>query len=105
MDAPTNFHQLTDKTKAMQIRIIKAAGENDLRIMLINRYPLKLTEDRKTKSMTELVQEVERVSPNVKIVSRVEGFEGPKGWRLKLKKKSKNIYSVYDGNYRGASSS
>ena len=47
---------------------IKAAGENDLRIMLINRYPLKLTEDPNTKIMTELVQEVERVSPNIKVI-------------------------------------
>ena len=68
MDAPTNLHQLTvfsqlfkelqNKTEAMQIIIIKAAGENDLRIMLINRYHLKLTENPNTKSMTERVQEV-----------------------------------------------
>ena len=49
----------------MQIKIIKAAGENDLRIMLISHYPLKLTEDLNTKSMTKLVKEVERVSPNL----------------------------------------
>ena len=82
MDAPTNLHQLTvffqllkelqNKTEAMQIKIIKAAGENDLRFMLINRYPLKLTEDPNTKSMTELVQEVERVSPNIeRLIERV----------------------------------
>ena len=76
MDIPASLHQLTgfyhllkelqNKTEAMQIKIIKVAGENDLRIMLINHYPLKLTKDPGTKSMTELVQEVERVSPNIK---------------------------------------
>ena len=84
MDAPASPHQLTvfsqllkelrNKTKAMQIKIIKAACETDLRVMLINRYPLKLTEDNsiRTNSITELVQEVERVSPNIKrIIKRI----------------------------------
>ena len=80
MDTPTNLHKLTvfpqllkelqNKTEAMQIKIIKTAGENDLRIILMNRYPLKLTEIPST--MTELVQEVERVSPNIKrIIERI----------------------------------
>ena len=82
VDAPASLHQLTvfsqllkelqNKTEAMQIKLIKSGGGNDLRIMLINRYPLKLTEDPSAKSMTELVQEVERVSPNIKrIIERV----------------------------------
>ena len=82
MDAPASLHPLTifsqllkelqNKTEAMQFKLIKVAGENDLRIMLINHCPLKLTEDPGAKSMTELVQEVERVSPNIKrIIERV----------------------------------
>ena len=64
--------ELQNKTDAMQIKIIKAAGENDLRIMLISRYPLKLTENPNTKRMTELVRKVDRVSPNIKrIIERV----------------------------------
>ena len=64
--------ELQNKTEAMQIKIIKVAGEKDLRIMLINRYPLKLTEDPSTKSVTELVQEDKRVSSNIKkIIKRV----------------------------------
>ena len=87
MDAPANLHQLTvfsqllkelqNKTEGMQFKIIEAAGENDLRIMLISRYPLKLTENTlsETKSMTELVQEVERVSPTIKrIIEKVGDF-------------------------------
>ena len=45
-----------------------------MRIMPISRYPLKLSKNPNTKSMTEpeLVPEVERVSPNIKrIIERV----------------------------------
>ena len=82
MDAPTNLHQLTvflpaferitKQNRSDANQTIKAAGKNDLRIMLISRYPLKLTENPNTKSMTELVREVERVSLNFKrIIERV----------------------------------
>ena len=54
----------------MQFKIIKNAGEDDLRLMLINRYPLKLTEMPET--MAALVQEVERLLPDIKKI--VEKF-------------------------------
>ena len=52
MDTPTSLHKLTvlsqlvdelrAHTLATQNRVIKAAGEEDLRYMLLNRYPLRL---------------------------------------------------------------
>ena len=74
MDAPTSLHKITsfyqilnkliNKTEALQFKIIKAAGEDDLRLMLLNRYPLKLTEMPET--MASLVDEVERLLPDIK---------------------------------------
>ena len=80
MDAPTSLHKITsfyqllnrlkNKTEALQFKIIKAAGEDDLRLMLLNRYPLKLTEMPET--MASLVNEVERLLPDIKkIIERV----------------------------------
>ena len=80
MDAPTSLHKITsfyqllnklkNKTEALQFKIIKAAGEDDLRLMLLNRYPLKLIEMPET--MTSLVDEVERLLPDIKkIIERV----------------------------------
>ena len=52
MDNPATLHKLTAfsqrlvelnfQTLETQTRVIKAAGEEDLRTMLLNRYPLKL---------------------------------------------------------------
>ena len=52
MDTPTRLHKLTvlsqlldrlrTQTLEMQNSVIKAAGEEDLRLMLLNRYPLRL---------------------------------------------------------------
>ena len=80
MDAPTSLHKITsfyqllnrlkNKTEALQFKIIKAAGEDDLRLMLLNRYPLKLTEMPET--MASLVNEVERLLPDIKkIIEKV----------------------------------
>ena len=54
MDNPIKLHKLTVlsqllvelnfQTLETQTRVIKAAGEEDLRTMLLNRYPLKLNE-------------------------------------------------------------
>ena len=74
MDTPTSLHKITsfyqllnrlkNKTEALQFKIIKAAGEDDLRLMLLNRYPLKLVEMPET--MSSLVDEVERLLPDIK---------------------------------------
>ena len=54
MDNPAKLHKLTVfsqllvelhiQTLVIEHKIIKAAGEEDLRTMLLNRYPLKLNE-------------------------------------------------------------
>ena len=55
MNDPAKLHKLTVfsqllvelhiQTLEAQHKIIKAAGEEDLRTMLLNRYPLKLNEN------------------------------------------------------------
>ena len=67
MNTPTNLHKLTVisqildellvQTLATQNKIIKAAGEEDLRYMLLNRYPLRLNQMPDT--MSALIREVE----------------------------------------------
>ena len=67
MNDPTKLHKLTVfsqllvelnfQTLEAQLKIIKAAGEEDLRTMLRNRYPLKLNEMPDT--MTALIRGVE----------------------------------------------
>ena len=74
MDTPTKLHKLTVfsqplvelnfQTLDVEHKIIKAAGEEDLRTMLLNRYPLKLNEMPQT--MTALIREVEELLPNIK---------------------------------------
>ena len=74
MNTPTNLHKLTvfsqllddlrAHTLSAQNKIIKAAGEEDLRLMLPNRYPLRLNEMPDT--MSALVREVERLLPDIK---------------------------------------
>ena len=74
MDNPTKLHKLTVlsqllaelnfQTLETQTRVIKAAGEEDLRTMLLNRYPLKLNEMPKT--MTSLIKAVEELLPDIK---------------------------------------
>ena len=74
MDTPTTLHKLTVfsqllvelnfQTLEAQLKTIKAAGEEDLRTMLLNRYPLKLNEMPKT--MTALIRAVEELLPDIK---------------------------------------
>ena len=74
MNTPTNLHKLTvfsqilyelhNQTLAVQIKIIKSAGDEDLRLMLLNRYPLRLNEMPDT--MAALIRETERLLPDIK---------------------------------------
>ena len=74
MNTPTNLHklmvfsqllvELNLQTLDVEQKIIKAAGEEELRIMLLNRYSLKLNEIPKT--MTALIQAVEEILPDIK---------------------------------------
>ena len=74
MNTPTNLHKLTVfsqllvelnfQTLDVQTRVIKAAGEEDLHTMLLNRYPLKLNEMPNT--MTALIRKVEELLPDIK---------------------------------------
>ena len=56
--------ELHIQTLETQTRVIKAAGEEDLRTMLLNRYPLKLNEMPNT--MTSLIKAVEELLPDIK---------------------------------------
>ena len=64
----TVFSQLLDElqvqTLETQTRVIKAACEEDLRTMLLNRHPLKLNEMPTT--MTALIRKVEELLPEIK---------------------------------------
>ena len=74
MNAPTNLHELTVFSQLLyelhvhalsaQLKIINDAGEEDLRLVLLNRYPLKLNE--MPKIMTALIREVEEILPDIK---------------------------------------
>ena len=74
MNTPTNLHKLTvfshildelqRQTLAAQNRIIKAAVEEDLCLMLLNRYPLRLNAMPDT--MAALLREIERLLPDIK---------------------------------------
>ena len=74
MDNPAKLHKLTVlsqllvelyiQTLDVEHKIIKAAGEEDLRTMLLNRYPLKLNEMPAT--MTALNRKVEELLPDIK---------------------------------------
>ena len=74
MDNPTKLHkltvlsqllaELTFQTEETQNKVIKESDEEDLRTMLLNRYPLKLNEMPKT--MTSLIKAVEKLLPDIK---------------------------------------
>ena len=74
MDTPTSLHKLTvlsqlvdelrNHTLAAQNKIIKAAGEEDLRYMLLNRYPLRLNAVPDT--MAGVIRELETLLPDIK---------------------------------------
>ena len=74
MDNPTKLHklmvfsQLLDELRVQtletQTKVIKATCEEDLRYMLLNRYPLRLIEMPDT--MTELIRKVTETLPEIK---------------------------------------
>ena len=74
MDTPTRLHKLTvlsqlldrfrTHTLEAQNTVIKAAGEEDLRLMLLNRYPLRLNAVPDT--MAGIIRELEALLPDVK---------------------------------------
>ena len=74
MDIPTRLHKLTvfsqlldrlrTQTLDAQNSVIKAAGEADLRLMLLNRYPLRLQVMPDT--MAGVIRELEDLLPDVK---------------------------------------
>ena len=74
MDTLASLHKLTvlsqlldelrAHTLAAQNKIIKAAGEEDLRYMLLNRYPLRLNALPDT--MAWVIRELETLLPDIK---------------------------------------
>ena len=74
MDTPTRLHKLTalsqlldrlrTQTLDAQNNVIKAVGEDDLRLMLLNRYPLRLQAMPDT--MAGVIWELEALLPDVK---------------------------------------
>ena len=72
MDNQAKLHKLTVlsqlllelhiQTLETQTRVIKSSDEEDLRTMLLNRYPLKLNET----TMTALIKAVEELLPDIK---------------------------------------
>ena len=74
MDTPTRLHKLTVLSQLLdRLRIhtleaqntaIKVAGEEELRLMLLNRYPLRLNTIPDT--MAGVTQELETLLPDVK---------------------------------------
>ena len=78
MDNPAKLHKLTVFSQLLvefhiqrldvEHKIIKAAGLEDLRTMLLNRYPLKLNEMPTT--LTAPLRKVEELLPDIeKIIS------------------------------------
>ena len=71
---PTRLHKLTvldqlldrlrTQTLDAQNNVIKAAGVEDLRLMLLNRYPLRLQAMQDT--MAGVIRELEALLPDVK---------------------------------------
>ena len=74
MDTPASLHKLTvleqllaellAHTRAARNKIIKAAGTEDLRNMLLNRYPLRLNALPDT--MAGVIRELETLLPDIK---------------------------------------
>ena len=74
MDTPTRLHKLTvfsqlldrlrTHTLEVQNTVIKAVGEEDLRLMLLNRYPLRLHTVPDT--MAGVIRDLEALLPDVK---------------------------------------
>ena len=79
MDTPTRLHKLTVLSQLLdrlrthtldaQNAVIKAAGEEDLRLMLLNRYPLRLNSVPDT--MAGVIRELEELLPDVKRIIEI----------------------------------
>ena len=79
MDRPANLHKLTvlaqlldrlrTHTLEAQNTVIKAAGEDDLRYMLLNRYPLHLNTMPET--MAGVIRELEALLPDIKRIFEI----------------------------------
>ena len=80
MDMPASLHKLTvlyqfleelrAHTVAAQNKIIQAAGEEDLRYMLLNRYPLRLNAMPDT--MAGVIRELETLLPTSRELLRIK---------------------------------
>ena len=79
MNTPTSLHKLTvlaqllDRLRTQileaQNKAIKAAGEDDLRHMLLNRYPLRLNAMPDT--MAGVIRELEALLPDIKRIIEI----------------------------------
>ena len=79
MDTPASLHKLTvlaqlldslrTDTLQVQNKVIKAAGEEDLRYMLLNRYPLRLNAMLDT--MAGVIRELEALLPDIKRIIEI----------------------------------
>ena len=73
MDTPASLHKLTVlhqlleellvHTRTAQNKVIKTAGEEDLRYMLLNRYPLRLNAMPDT--MAGVIRELNTLMPDI----------------------------------------
>ena len=79
MDRPASLHKLTvlaqllerlrPHTLEAQNTVIKAAGEEDLRYMLLNRSPLRLNAVPDT--MAGVIRELEALLPDIKRIIKI----------------------------------
>ena len=79
MDRPASLHKLTvlaqlldrlrTHTLEAQNTVIKAAGEDDLRYMLLKRYPLRLNAMPDT--MAGFIRELEALLPDIKRIIEI----------------------------------
>ena len=79
MDRPASLHKLTvlaqllvrlrTHTFEAQNTVIKTAGEEDLRYMLLNRYPLRLNAMPET--MAGVIRELEALLPDIKRIIEI----------------------------------
>ena len=79
MDRPASLHKLTvlaqlldrlrTHTLEAQNTVIKATGEEDLRCMLLNRYPLRLNAVPET--MAGDIRELEALLPDIKRIIEI----------------------------------
>ena len=79
MDSPASLHKLTvlaqllerlrTHTLEAQHTVIKAAGEEDLSYMLLNRYPLRLNTMPET--MPGVIRELETLLPDIKRIIEI----------------------------------